>query len=316
MPDPLQIVEALFISAMTAGIVVAIFGWPWQAPRRVLARIGGVLGAGAGIATGCWWLGMSLNWPPREDQDRLLLILLPALVVVEIVSALFDRPRWLAWLLRTAIAGCAAPILLHASSYLSDLRGPGTREWTLAQSILILGGLAVVLAAGWAACWRLANRSSSRTILVVLAIACAGAAVTTMLSGYASGGLFGLVLASGLIGAVIASFALIGPPETAGMVGLGVVGLFALLIVGRFFGQLSTANAVLLYAAPLLAWLAEIPFIQRRGKLLHGTAQVALPSILVAAALLMAHRQFVADSARPTGEGNEPAAEDYLNFGK
>src|ERR1017187_10572376 len=88
MPDPIRILEALSISAVTAGTILVLFGRPWGPPHRARARIGGVLGAGVGIYSGCWWLGVSPNWPPREDQDRLLFILFPALIAVEIAVAL------------------------------------------------------------------------------------------------------------------------------------------------------------------------------------------------------------------------------------
>ena len=75
----------------------------------------------------------------------------------------------------------------------------------------------------------------------------------------------GLPLAAALTAVVIASLALAGPADMRGVLGLGVVGLFALLIVGRFFGQVSTLNAALLFFAPLLGWLPELPFVRRPG---------------------------------------------------
>jgi hypothetical protein len=316
MPDPIRILEALLISSVTTGTILIVFVRPWRAPPRVRSRISGVFGAGAGIYAGCWWLGVSPNWPPREDQDRLLFILFPALIVVETAVAFAERPRWLMALPRLAIAVIAAPIVLYGSIYISDLRGPGTREWTLVQTVLIFGGLATIVAAIWAAVWLLAERSSSRSVPFVLAIVCAGTSVTVMLSGYASGGLIGLSLSAALFGALIASLVLTGTPEINGLVGVGVVGLFALVMVGRFFGQLTTVNAALLFCAPLLCWLAELPFVRRGGTVLHGMVRVILPAIPVAVALILAQQQFVVDSVRTGPDANESTAEDYLGFGK
>jgi len=316
MPDPIRILEALAISGVKAAALLLLCGWPWRAPNRVRTRIGGVLGVGAGIFAGCWWLGVSANWPPREDQDRLLFVLLPALIVVEVVSALVARPRWLAWLLRLVVAASAAPILLYGSSYVSEPNGPGSLEWSPIQGSLILGGLAALLAAAWVALGLLAKRSACRSVPVVLAMVCAGASVTVMLSGYASGGLIGLTIAAALVGAVLASLALAGTPEMNGVVGLGVVGLFAMLMVGRFFAQLSTVNAALLFVAPLLAWGAELPFVRRGGRIAHGAVRVSLPAIFVASALLLAQQQFRADSSRTATGSNGPSADDYMNFGK
>ena len=41
--------------------------------------------------------------------------------------------------------------------------------------------------------------------------------------------------------------------------GVAVVGLYSLLVIGRFFGELSSTHAIVLFASPLLAWLPELP---------------------------------------------------------
>jgi hypothetical protein len=103
-----------------------------------------------------------------------------------------------------------------------------------------------------------------------------------------------------------------------GVVGIGVVGLFALLIVGRFFGQLTLTNGLLLFCSPLLAWGAEIPLVRRSGRIAHGLVRVILPAIPLVVALVLAQRQFLADSAnkKPDATATEPTVDDYMNFGK
>ncbi len=316
MPDPIRILEALGLAALVAGTVLLISGLPWRAPSPVRSRIGGMLGMVAGILTGCWWTDALPNWPPREDQDRLLLVLLPAVAGVEIVIAAMPRPRWLAWMLRLIVSAGAAPILLYGSSYVTDLTGPGSREWPLALSVLIFGLLALGLAVVWWAVWLLTKRSASRSIPVLLALVSGGAAVTILLSGYANAGQTGLTFPATLVGLAIASFARKGPPEMDGVVGVGVVSLFALLVEGRFFGQLTTMNALLLIGAPLLGWCAELPRLRRKNSIAQGIVRVLLPMIPVAIALIVAQRQFVADTTKTSRQSIEPSADDYLNFGK
>src|SRR5205823_2311547 len=157
----------------------------------------------------------------------------------------------------------------------TDSAGPGTSEWSSATAWVVLGGLAAALAASWALLDRLTDRSGGRPVLLALAVAAAGSGLTVMLSGYATGGMLGLPLAAGLAGAAAASLLLAGKPDLKGAVGVGVVGLFALLVVGRFFGSLSTAHAALLFAAPLLAWLGELPWARRAGPRLRALAATA-----------------------------------------
>ena len=54
------------------------------------------------------------------------------------------------------------------------------------------------------------------------------------------------------------------PSEAA--IGVGVVAAFSLLVVGRLFAGVTMLNAVLLFIAPLLAWLPEFFPSRPRGR--------------------------------------------------
>lgn len=324
MPDRILILEALGAAAVTAAALVWLCAWPWRTSHPVRASVGSVLGVGLGFLAGCWLLGVRPHWPPQEDQDRLLLILWPTLIGVELVAAILGRFQGLMWVPRGVIAAAAAWVLLYQSSYLTDLAGPGSREWTPIQTGLILGGLAVSLAGAWAVLVLLARRTAAPpgkkwkglSIPLTVALACAGAAVTVMLSGYASGGQLGLPLAAALVGAVLASLILAESPDRKGVVGLGIVGLFALLVIGRFFGQLAWSHAALLFSAPLLGWLPELPYVRRMGPLFRGFGRVALTTVPVVVALILAQQKFVVDSEQNSAETPEPSVQDYLDYGK
>jgi hypothetical protein len=295
-------------AALLAAAVLLFLGGRW----------GGAAGLAVGFFVGAWVLGVHPSFPPREDQDRWLLVLLPAVVAVEIAAAALGRLSWLAWALRLALAAGAAPVLLYGSSYVADLSGPGSREWTPAQAGLILGGLAAGLAAAWMLLDRLARRSPRGAVPLVLALAAAGSGVVVMLSGYASGGQLGFPLAAGLAGAAGASWFLRGKPDLRGVLGVGIVGLFALLVAGRFFGKLTTANAVLLFGASLLAWLPELPALGRIGPRRRAFAGWSLAGLPVALALVLAGQKFKADSVSPSAPSGtpQPSVQDYLDFGK
>jgi hypothetical protein len=93
------------------------------------------------------------------------------------------------------------------------------------------------------------------------------------------------------------------------------------VLAGRFFGSLTTWNAVLLFCAPLAAWLPELPPV--RGVVLRrpwagGLARMVLAAVPVAVVLTLAAQKFATDSApRSVQSGEtEPTVEDDLNFGK
>jgi len=315
MPDPVLIVTAMGVAVAVSAVVLLICGWHWPAARPSWRDAGWALGVGAGVFLGCWVLGIRPHWPPREDQDRLLALVLPAVVVVELLAAFPRVPRWLIWPLRSAIAAGGAGVLLHGSSYLSDLAGPGSREWSLAQAWLILGGLAAALAAVWVLLAILARRAPGLSHAVCLSGTSAGAALTVMLSGYASGGQVGLPLAAALLGAAAAMLVLPRAPRATGPIGVAIVGLFSLLVIGRFFGQLTSAHAILLFCAPLLGWLPELPYLRRLPPWARGLAHVVLVAALVSAVVVDAQRKFV-EGSKASSESKETTAQDYMDFGR
>jgi hypothetical protein len=242
----------------------------------------------------------------------------PAIIVVELLASVPKVPRWLIWPLRLMVVVGGALVLLFGSTYLPDLNGSGTREWSPAITGLTLGGLALFQAGAWALLALLARRAPGLSHPVCLAGTIAGAAVTVMLSGYASGGQIGLPLAAALLGASVASLVLPGPSRGTGPIGVAVVGLFSMLVIGHFFGELTTTHAILLLCAPLLGWLPELPYVRRLPPWARGLARVILVGALVSAVVVHAQRKFAEDFQSPSGSAapKEPSIQDYMDFGR
>ena len=123
-------------------------------------------------------------------------------------------------------------------------------------------------------------------------------------------------LAGAVVGALVASLIMKGKVSVDGLLGPSVVGLFAVLIMGRFFGELTWTNAALLFFAPLLCWLGELPPLHRLKPGLRAVAGIALAAAPVLIALALAQQKFVEDSAKTSPGSEEPSLEDYMNFGK
>jgi hypothetical protein len=316
MPDPVLMLDAAAAAALAAAALLVLLGGAGRS-RPALAALGGVLGVGAGYALGAWVLGLRPRWPlaeGAEDKDRFLALVLPATLAVEVVAAFPRVPRWLAWALRLAVAAGAAPALLYGSVYLTDPPG-GTREWTTTQAWLILGGLAAALGLAWALLAAPARRPPGRTAPLALALASGAAAATVMLSGSLSEGLLGIPLAGALAGVGVASLLLPGSRAPGGAVGFGVVGLFSLLLAGRLFAELTTVNAVLLFAAPLLCWAPELPYVGRLPAWLRGAVGVSLVLLVAVFVTSQAQQKFVEES-RTSPASNEPTLQDYEQFGR
>jgi hypothetical protein len=296
MPDPITLMQAVFLAAVVA----------WLIGKFNPATAGP--GVGLGMLVGAWVLGLTPRVPPREALDRVLIILVPAAVLAEMVAA--GGVRWAGWASRMAVAALAAPVLVHGSSYVTDLSGPGSREWTTGLTALMFIALAIALFLVWTGLTALASRAG-RSAAGTVAIAAGGTGVAVMLSGYATGGQLGLPLA-----AAVGVFVFVGGWARPGAVGVAVVGLFSLLIIGRLFAGLTTLNALVLFTAPLLAWVPELPWIRLLGPRARGGLRVALTAIPVFVTLWLTQQKFAADSKGPASGSGEPALSDYLDFGK
>lgn len=319
MPDPMAILKSSAAAAVLAALIWLLLGGAGRRLHPGWSAAGGALAVGAAIFMGAWSLGLAPRFPPLEGMDRFLLILLPAAIVAELAAAVPLRwAAWMAWALRLIVAGGAARLLLHGSTYIADSAGPGTREWPPSETGLILGTMAAALAAGWALLDRQAVRNAGRSALLMLSVAAAASGAVVMLSGYASGGQLGFPLAAALAALAVVSFVAPQSPDLRGAIGVALVALFALLVVGRFFGSLSTSNALVLFCAPLLPALTELAPATPIRIRWRGLARALLALVPLAVVLTLAVQKFNADSRRPTSTDapNTPSYEDYLNYGK
>jgi hypothetical protein len=310
MPDPIQMLKAVSAAAALAALMLLLFGWPWRAPNATRVALGWTVGVGLGFAVGCWILKPTLHWPPREDMDRFLLLVMPAVFGVELLAAWERIPRWPIGALRLLLVVGTARVLLHGSTNLPG--SAGTEGPSITQAALLLGGLAAALAVEWSLLALLARRAPGRSLPATLALTCAAAGVTVLLSGYASGGQPVLPLAAALAGAAAAALLLSEPPGTTGWLGLGVVGLFSTLVAGHFFAALTAANALLLFFAPLLSWLPELPYVRRLRLSLRALARAALVTALVTVVLMRA--QTKAQEKTAPSPVKEPTIQDYMDF--
>src|SRR5689334_17690932 len=118
MPDPLVYLRAT-VAAVLASALVAL------AARKLLrfegiksAHLDEVLALGVGFIVGCALLPWQPAWPPLSGLDRLVTIVLPLTLGVELVTGFPRLSRRLAWALRICLAAATPQILLHNSVYL------------------------------------------------------------------------------------------------------------------------------------------------------------------------------------------------------
>ena len=304
MPDPIAMAQA---AGLVLAIAAMVVGLSWPDARWIV-------GVGVAYYLGCGLLGLQPRWSIREDLDRLLVLVIPAVLLVELLASLPRLPRWLIWTLRLSVAGVAARVLLHGSIYLSGATGPDSLAWTPAGVWLIVGSMAAAEMTAWVLLYLLARQSPGASLPMALAIAIGGASLTIMMSGYLTGGQAGLPLAAAVFGGSVAAMFVPDAARSTAAIGPAVVGLCGLLVIGRFFGELRTDHAILLFAAPLLAWLPEVPRLRRLPPWARGLLRVFLVALVVAGVVADAARRFNAASAPSGASGSKEAtSHDYSN---
>ena len=306
MPDPILIAKAFGVATAISVMVTLLSG---RSSRKTVAVAGSIVAIVSALYAGLWILELLPHFPPRDALDRLLLIVLPAAAVAELLGAASGR---IGRVSRGAVAASVTPVLLWGSVYTTDLSGPGSRSWSPAMTWMICGMLAVGLTAAWILLNRLASRGGEQTTLVSVAGTALGAGLVIMLSGYATGGQLAVPLAGGLAGVALGSMAWKSTSAGESAAGIGLVSLFALLVVGRLFAGLTSLNAALLFAAPMLGWAAQA--IPSRPRLRAGL-RLGLAAVPVVVALVLAQQKFASDSTQP-GTVAEGSLDDYMSFGK
>lgn len=270
MPDPIAIAGAIVLALLVSGAIAGIAG------RRgtLAAELGRVVAIGAGFYLGCGWLGIVPRWSIREDMDRLLILVMPAVLIVEIVGALPGTPRWLVRAGRLVVVGFGTPVLLRGSVYLS-------MTWTPSFAAFVFLAIAVVEAIGWIL---LARRGTDVSLSIAMAMIIGAASLSIALSGYLGAGEAGMVLSASVLGGAVAR---------SRSVGVAVIGLASLLTIGHFFGGLRADHAAILAAAPMLAWAPEAPGLRRLPATARATLRTALVATIAAGVIADAGRRFV-----------------------
>jgi hypothetical protein len=303
MPDPVLFLKAILAAAGVSAIFVLAFGWYRKPASTTRLNAASVLGISLGIVLGYSILGLVPEWPPTNGLDRFLTIVGPAVVGIELIAGCQSIPRRLVWILRLSLAAATGRILLHGSIYLAEAGGP----WTAAQVWLSLAICGALPAAAWSLMLELLRRSPGVSLPLAISQSCLCGGLAVMLAGYVSGGEATLPLAAALAGAAGAACLVTARPAVQGAIGIGMVGLFGLLFVGRFFGRLSTGLALTVFLAPLLCWVSELPMLHARKPWVIATVRLALVAIPLVAVFVAAKRDFDRTTAPLLGFGSTRA---------
>jgi hypothetical protein len=315
MPDAKLVLGATAAAAVVAALVMLAGAWAARKGRSGLATLTEVFAVGAGMGIGCWWVGVLPKLLPAEDQTRLLVVLLPATGIVEILAAVFLRRPWFGRVLRVLLALATPTLLLLGSGYLPGGEAGAPATWTGQEALAILLGLGVLLAAVWGLLIRTAQGPGGFVVPAALGLIIAATGVCLLLSSDASGGLIGLPFAGVAAGTLVVCLLLARNHAMTGVVGVGSVFLFGLLMEGRFFAGLTTTNFALLIVAPLLCWLVALPPVRGFKSPVRFVMALVACLIPAGAAVGLAVHNYAAETSESSEYGDSASASDAPAFG-
>lgn len=332
MPEPWRYLQAWGLAACVGGAVAWGLGLVLTVLRRgqPCSRPAGLLSIGllVGLMAGYGWLGVRWNGPPANGLNRMLWLVLPATLAVELAVACSTGLSRRAWLWRGVLALAVPRVLLNGSVHLA-VEGGGSAPGRLGMwggdgrlGSLELVGLGGVLLGVWWLLGRLSQRSGGAGVPVVLALTLLASGACVMLGGYLKGGAAAFPLAGVTTGVSLVTWAWQRRSSGGGrarneiarddgllspVVAVGVVGLFGLLVVGCAFGRLLTWRGVVLGLAPLLYAAPLGPGARHWG----WAGRMAVRLVLVAAMLGLVLAAAKADfdrSFRPLLGSSTPGA--------
>jgi hypothetical protein len=239
--------------------------------------------------------------------DRFLMIVLPAAMIVEFIGVVRVpddqhnfRSRFsgfCAAAVRFAFIVSVGRVLWHDSVYLSAVES-NTNDWPpfVAFGVLLSGAALLYVALRSSMILAFCGVSASLTAGLVMSLLATG--MVTMLAGYIRGGAAAMPLAGGICGAALALWMAgkkTGPATSHGqfLIGISVTALFSLLWIGRFFGQLTTFDVLMIFLSPHCCWLSEFWPFREYGNNYRMAIRMAAVALTLLVVLFFKWQQFM-----------------------
>lgn len=284
MPDPRLFAQGLVVAAVVSLLVTRALAVlrPGPAAETSTGQNAVWLGALAGLAAGWYRMGYSLPWPPATGLDRLLAVVLPLTLVIDLILRYRSSDRtgtgpadgrwgslstWFDPVLRGLFCLTTPVILLWKSVHL---------DWWVASTfpprpslLLLMSGVCLVVT-DWSLL-RFSLRGAATLAPLGLLGAVLSAGLCVLLAGYIKGGAVAFPLTGSLVGCLAAIWPWPGirplPADTQSkgqraIVSAAISALYGVLFVGCAFGKLTGTRALLVGLAPLAGWVVEIPRVR------------------------------------------------------
>ena len=269
MPDPQEILTWVVAVPAAIAIVAMLVAHIPITRERATQPWGPALAIAGGFAAAFWGLRGRPAFPPRDAQTWLI-YLGGISVFIAIAATVAGSKRWRWPIIGLSVALIVATVWLLARSQIPMF---GWRRFLMRAAIVAVG-----MVAWWLLLDRLAGRSKSGAAALPLILTITAAVAALAIVNAHSLFLGQLAGASAAVLGTITVAALWFKKLSlarGGVLTLAVV-LLGVILASHFFSDLSRLDLILLMAAPLGAWLGELPLKSRRTRIAVSVVAVLL----------------------------------------
>jgi hypothetical protein len=251
-------------------------------------RVAVPLALGLGYCLG--WLGL-WGWPrfPPNVAEHWVFF---AAAGVALLSAIDGWSNWRWW-----IRAAGALAVMITVSWLT--LGPAIENsYGAKKGACLVAGWGIAGCMWWWGGEGLSTRASGAWTNLILTLTAGAMGQVLMMSGSLVMGQMALILAAGLAGAMGSAWWLGWSMSRAGVIMAGSV-IFGITIAAYEYSNLTLVNGILLLAAPMGAWIAELPLLRERRAWVRGLVRIAGAVAIMAPAQIMALVKFLNDVKTP-----------------
>lgn len=257
MPDPGQILIWVIAVPAAISLVAVLVSHVPPGRERATQPWGPALAIAGAFAAAFVALRGRPPFPPRDAQTWLV-YLGGASVLLAVAATVVNRKRWRALIFIGAVALIAAAVWFLGRPKVPII---GWRDFLVRMAVI-----AACMVAWWVLMDLLAARAKGAAVPLVLMISAAVAALALVNAHVLFFGQLAGAVAAALGAMVVAGLYFRKLSLARGGVLTLTVVLLGIMLAGHFYADLRLLDLMLLSAAPLAAWLGELPFKSRRAR--------------------------------------------------
>ena len=274
----MNIMAAILVPAIVAGITWVISWRMWR--RRSLAprgHWGGTVGIALGFVSANVVLVSWPPFPPNTAAQWLVYLAVAASALMLYEGKSRRNPSWL-WRFRFTLSAAFMLILLRSMIMYT---------WTDPQALFWIAAIIPTTAAVWKYLDDLAKRRTGAALPISLWLVCAVAGFCLLVSGSALLGQLAGALAATFGAAIVLGLWARGFTLSGGGISIFTLLYAGLLWQGCFYSELPIASGVLLFVAPLAAWVGEMQSIARLSPKKTALARLTATAVPLAIAVAL-----------------------------